>query len=72
MKKALIIAIASFVLIFGGLAVANAINASAMNDYIDSFAKVEIEDQLKPSLDEDGVPYFVTDRDFKIMSKLCY
>ncbi|MBE6532032.1 MAG: hypothetical protein E7676_00805 [Ruminococcaceae bacterium] len=67
MKKALLIILISLIAVFGGFAVANAIHAVVMNDYIDSFAKVEIENQLTPKFDEDGVPYFETDDDFKIM-----
>ena len=67
MKKVLLIILISLIAVFGGFAVANAIHAVVMNDYIDSFAKVEIENQLTPKLDEDGVPYFETDDDFKIM-----
>lgn len=67
MKKALVIILISLVVVLGGFTIANAINAAAMNDYIDTFAKVEIENQLVPELDEDGVPYFVTDGDFRVM-----
>ena len=67
MKKALVIILISLVAVLGGFAIANAINAAAMNDYIDTFAKVEIENQLQPAFDEDGVPYFVTDGDFRVM-----
>ena len=38
-----------------------------MNEYIDSFSAVEAEDRLVPKLDENGVYYFETDRDFKVM-----
>ena len=54
-------------LIFGGFAVANKVNEQAMNEYIDSFSKVEIEDQLTPEYDEGGVAYFTTDEDFKVL-----
>ena len=60
----IIIAIA---LILAGFTVANKINELSMNEYIDSFAKVEYENQLVPEYDEDGVAYFVTDGDFKIL-----
>lgn len=53
-------------LLFGGLTVANHLNKQAMFDYIDTFSKVEYENQLTPSEDELGV-YFTTDEDFKIM-----
>ncbi len=54
-------------LVFGGFAVANKVNEQAMNEYIDSFSKVEIEDQLTPEYDEGGVAYFTTDEDFKVL-----
>lgn len=50
-----------------GFAVANEVNKIAMNEYIDSFAKVEIENQLVPQIDDQGVYYFTTDDDFKVM-----
>ena len=50
-----------------GLTVANKISEVSMNEYIDSFGKVEYESQLKPQLDEHGNWYFTTDGDFKIM-----
>ena len=50
-----------------GLTVANKISEADMHKYIDSFGKVEIENQLKPELDEYGNWCFVTDGDFKIM-----
>lgn len=53
--------------IVGGLTIANMVNEAAINEYIDSFAKVEYDSQLTPSLDEDGNYYFVTDGDFKVM-----
>ena len=53
--------------IFLFFAVANRINARAMHEYIDTFGKVEFEDQLHPQYDENGVAYFVTDEDFKVM-----
>ena len=53
-------------LIFGGFAVANVLHEQTMNEYIDSFAKVEYENQLTPKTDELGA-YFVTDGDFKVM-----
>lgn len=65
--KGLFFVILAFVVIFGGLAVANRINERAMHEYIDSFGAVEHESQLKPEFDENGAPYFVTDGDFKVM-----
>ena len=54
-------------IICGGLALANKINQQAMNKYIDSFGKVEYENQLAPEYDENGVAYFTTDGDFKVL-----
>lgn len=48
-------------------AVANRINARAIHEYIDTFGEVEFENQLHPQYDENGVAYFVTDEDFKVM-----
>ena len=48
-------------------AVANRINERAMHEYVDTFATVEYENQLTPEYDEDGVAYFVTDGDFKVL-----
>ncbi len=67
MKKVLLISLIALVAIFAGFTVANRINEQSMNEYIDSFAKVEIENQLEPVLDDEGVPYFMTDKEFKIM-----
>ena len=53
--------------IFGGFAVANKINERAIHEYIDTFGAVEYENQLSPATDENGVYYFVTDGDFKVM-----
>ena len=41
-------------LICGGFAIANELHQNAMNEYIDSFGRVEIENQLVPELDEAG------------------
>ena len=54
-------------IIIAGLSIANSLVVSHMNEYIDTFAKVEIEDQLIPEYDENGEAYFTTDDDFKIM-----
>ena len=70
MKKFLLVILIILLSIGGvllGFTVANIINELAMNKYIDSFAKVEIENQLEPKFDKDGVPYFETDDDFRIM-----
>ena len=50
-----------------GLTIGNKISEKSMNEYIDSFGKVEYESQLKPEIDEFGNYVFVTDGDFKIM-----
>lgn len=47
--------------------VMNEINRMQMEEYISGFKPVEYDDQLKPRLDEDGVPYFTTDSDFKVL-----
>ncbi len=70
MKKALSIILgilAAIGLICLAFFVANELNVRAMNEYIDSFGKVEIENQLIPQLDEDGRYYFTTDGDFKVL-----
>jgi hypothetical protein len=74
MKKVLkfllgfIIGLVSVILVLCiGLTVANKISEVSMNEYIDTFGKVEYESQLKPQLDEHGNWYFTTDGDFKIM-----
>lgn len=64
--KVLLSIIIGLGVIFGALTVANHLNKQAMFDYIDTFSKVEYENQLTPSEDELGV-YFTTDEDFKIM-----
>ena len=70
MKKIVIIfgcILFSVALLVGGLAVANKINEQTMHEYINTFGAVEYENQLTPEFDEDGVAYFVTDEDFKIL-----
>ncbi len=70
MKKFLIVLgciLGAVALIFLGFLIANKINEGIMNGYIDSFETVKFENQLVPEFDKDGVPYFVTDRDFKVM-----
>lgn len=47
--------------------VANDLNEFEMNSYIDSFEPVNFQNQLSPEYDENGVPYFVTDGDFKVL-----
>ena len=74
MKKVLkfllgfIIGLVSVILVLCiGLTIGNKIFEKSMNEYIDSFGKVEYESQLKPEIDEFGNYVFVTDGDFKIM-----
>ena len=64
--KVLLSIIIGLAVIFGACAVLNVFNQQAMNEYIDSFAKVEYENQLAPAEDELGA-YFTTDVDFKVM-----
>ena len=75
--KVLLSIIIGLGVIFGGLVVVNQLNEQAMNEYIDSFARVEYENQLTPAEDELGT-YFTTnkieldafsstDSDFKVM-----
>ena len=54
-------------LLIGGLAIANKMNERAMHEYIDSFSKVEYKNQLTPEYDENGVAYFSTSGNFKIL-----
>lgn len=49
------------------LAIGNKITSDAMVAYIDSFTKIEYENQLTPEYDENGAAYFVTDGEFKVM-----
>ncbi len=70
MKKALKIFFGIFLglaVIIGGFTLANKLNQTAMNEYIDSFEKVDIQNQLTPEVDENGRYYFTTDGDFKVM-----
>ena len=70
MKKAIkiiLFILFGIAILLGGIAVANKVNESAMHEYIDSFSHVEYDDQLLPQYDENGVAYFVTDGDFKVM-----
>lgn len=53
--------------ILGAFVLLNEINRVKMHEYIDSFKPVNAEGQLVPEYDENGVPYFVTDEDFKVM-----
>ena len=70
MKKFLIISgciLLAIGILLAGLGVANELNENEMHKYIDSFGKVEYENQLTPEFDEDGVAFFVTDEDFKVL-----
>lgn len=70
MKKFLIVLfciVLAFWLIFLACFVMNEINRGQMEAYISTFEPVEYEDRLLPELDGDGVPYFTTDGDFKVM-----
>ena len=70
MKKFFIVLFWVFVaisLICLGFLIANAVNEGVMNDYIDGFEAVAYENQLTPAFDEEGVPYFTTDGDFKVL-----
>ena len=70
MKKALKvigIVLASLALIFLAFVVVNQICEGQMNKYIDTFSAVKVEDQLLPTRDGDGVAYFTTDEEFKVM-----
>lgn len=70
MKKALKIIgiiLGSILLILLLFALINAINERSMNKYVDGFGAVELTDQLQPKTDEDGVTYFATDGEFKIV-----
>lgn len=70
MKKfliALFCIVLTFWLIFLACFVMNEINRGQMEAYISGFEPVAYEDQLLPELDGDGVPYFTTDGDFKVL-----
>lgn len=53
--------------IFLVLALINLMNELKMFEYVDSFSAVENEDMLHPEIDENGICYFVTDGDFRVM-----
>ena len=65
--KVLLSVILGFLALCLIVALANRVNARALHEYIDTFGAVELENQLQPQYDEDGVAYFVTDEDFKVM-----
>lgn len=71
MRKALkitLICILSLASVFAALAVVNFVIELRMRAYVDSFAPVEPAiDAPVPQYDENGAPYFVTDRDLKIL-----
>lgn len=55
------------VLVCVALTIGNKLSEASMNEYIDTFGKVEYESQLTPSVDSYGNFVFTTDGDFKIM-----
>ena len=65
--KALAILIIAIIIVILGFTVANRLLVPFMIDNIFAYEKVEYENQLHPQYDEYGVPYFVTDGDFKVM-----
>lgn len=65
--KGLLTAVLVIALIVIALTVANRINEASLLEYINSFDKVEIKDQLVPALDENGDYYFTTDRPLRVM-----
>ncbi len=65
--KIFLVILLGLAVIIGGFTLANKLNQVAMNEYIDSFEKVDIHNQLTPELDENGRYYFTTDGDFKVM-----
>ena len=65
--KILLSVILAIAFILCGFAIANKINEKPMHEYIDTFGPVEYENQLVPQYDENGIAYFTTDGDFKIM-----
>ena len=70
MKKAgkiIGIVLGSLAFVFLAFVAVNAINEKRLNHYIDTFPQVVIESQLIPARDTDGVTYFTTDREFKVM-----
>lgn len=70
MKKALKIIgiiLGSILLILLLFALINAINERSLEKYVDSFGAVDMPDQLLPATDADGVTYFTTDGEFKIV-----
>lgn len=67
-KKKILLGIVVAVLLIA--AVIAGVNYMALQELIEignSYAKVELEDQLVPEKDENGNWYFTTDRDFKVM-----
>lgn len=65
--KVLLVIIIVIGVIVAVCAVANKINEANLIEYIDTFDKVAYDEQLKPELDTEGVPYFTTDGEFRIM-----
>lgn len=64
--KIVLISVLSIIALFIAFTLLNVINAIAMKNYINTFDKVEYENQLTPTT-ENGETYFTTDSDFKIL-----
>ena len=56
-----------FAIICGAAALLNMVSFDKMLPYVDSFSRVEYDNQLTPEYAEDGSVYFVTDGEFKVM-----
>lgn len=54
-------------IVFGCLAVVNVVGVKANSKFINSIEPVSYENQLEPTLDENGRYTFVTDEEFKIL-----
>lgn len=54
-------------IVFGCLAVVNVVGVKANSKFINSIEPVSYENQLEPTLDENGRYTFVTDKEFKIL-----
>ncbi len=65
--KILLIIIMIIAVLCGMLAVVSGVGLKSNGSFISSLSSVEYENQLAPTLDENGYYTFVTDDDFKIM-----
>lgn len=66
--KVILIIIAVIAVIAGIIALANVVSYKSNRNFIqDSIEQVQYDNQLKPSLGEDGYYTFVTDEDFKVV-----